>query len=258
MRDDDWEKDLEQSSRRFRTHWPEISEACGCTADSLVPIERPEHSIGQIRILDMSAGIDYIANTRTGGVRSIAARVQQSPHLYSSFTIRSRRHTRAPTEWVKRTMAMRNNEMIPDLTVQLYVDKRENLVGYGIVRTRELFEYLMRGPELPGYTFTEVPVYGGNRMFAVWWLWMRREGVDVTTKGEDRLRGPKVPWPLVAIDQPCLRCRHQIACHVGGRAGAGWPIYDRVWNDCAGYCSAKGCECPAAYHPIKESRDQVA
>lgn len=249
----DVQQDLEDSARRFEMHWPTVSEACGCSSAGLVSVEHPKHSIGKLQILDLSAGIDYLATTRSGGLRSIAARVQQSPHLYSSFTIRERRRTRTPTEWPKRVQAHRNHEMLPDLTVQLYVDKRENLVGYGVVRTRELLDYLLSGPRVSGYTFTEKDIHDGNVMMAVWWLWMRREGVNVKTSGEARLLGPRRPWQWVSMELPCLRCGHQIACHVGGRAGDGWPIYDRIWNDAAGHCSTKGCDCPSAYRPLKNN-----
>jgi hypothetical protein len=248
---DDWEEDLRRSAETFVMVWPQIRKGCGCSVGGLVPIENVNR--GQLNALDLTAGIDYMAPAMTGGLVSIAARVQRPPHHYASFTIRLSRRTGTPTEWVKRVRSFKYDEVLPTLTVQIYVDGKENLVGYGVVKTRALLSHLLAGPEYPGYNFTIKDVKDGNKLMAVWWLWMRREGVAVTTHGEERLRGPHNPWH-VPMDTPCLRCQHQIACHVAGRLLAswqdrGWAIYDRRWNDASGACATKGCDCPSAYCP---------
>jgi hypothetical protein len=241
---------LKKSAERFEKHWPSLRTACGCRGE-LIPVEGVDRDLP--RRLDLVAGIDYFAATPTGLI-SIGARVQESPHLYASFTIRRAVKSGAPTEWVKKSIAYKNGSMIPELTVQVYVDKKEALVGYGVVRTRQLLDYVNAGPDFPGYTFTTKPVEGGNTLMAIWWMWMRREGVELTTSGEQRLYGPHSPWSMVPAPQDCKRCGHQVWCHVKGRANTswsdGWAMYDRIWMAASGGCSAASCDCPAAYHPL--------
>lgn len=247
---DDWEADLKRSAETFVKLWPQVRKECGCSAGELVPIEGVNR--GALNSLDLTSGIDYVAPAATGGQATIAARVQRSPHLYASFTIRLSRRTGTATEWAKRVRSFKYDEVLPTLTVQLYVDRNDSLVGYGIVKTRALLDYLLTGPEFPGYNFTVKPVGDGNKLMAVWWLWMRREGVPLKTAGEDRLWGPKDPWH-VPLDTPCQRCDHQIALHVGGRSNThwndGWAIYDRIWQQASGRCSTKDCSCPSALCP---------
>jgi hypothetical protein len=50
---------------------------------------------------------------------------------------------------------------------------------------------------------------------------------------------------LARLQQPCARCGHQNAVHVGGRDPTGWPIYDPVWSGATGWCVSPGCSCPA-------------
>ena len=248
---DDWEADLKQSAETFVKLWPLIRKDCGCSIGELMPIENVNR--GALNALDLTAGIDYLAPAMTGGLTSIAARVQRQPHHYASFTVRLSRRTGTPTEWAKRVQSFKYDEVLPTLTVQLYVDSKENLVGYGVTKTRALLNYLLSGPDYPGYNYTVKDVRDGNKLMAAWWLWMRREGVAVTTSGEGLLRGPAQPWH-VPLDTPCQRCDHQIGCHVSGRAltswqDRGWAIYDRIWASASGSCSIKDCECQAAYCP---------
>lgn len=249
---------LKKSAERFEMHWPALREACGCNGD-LMPVEGIDRDLP--RRLDLVAGIDYFAPCPTG-IMSIGSRVQEAPHLYASTTIRLAVKSGAQTEWAKKSLAYKNGSMIPDLTVQVYVDKSDGLVGYGVVRTKEMLDYVNAGPAFPGYTYTTKPVDGGNTLMAIWWLWMRREGVAVKTSGEDRLRGPRNPWH-VSLDEPCMRCWHQIGCHVGGRLltswqDRGWPIYDRLWTDASGSCSMEECGCEAAYCPRFSDSSKVA
>jgi hypothetical protein len=79
--------------------------------------------------------------------------------------------------------------------------------------------------------------------------------LGVTPTAEALAEQPELQWlgdPVVrahdaALAAPCRRCSHHIACHVGGRAGTGWAIYDRVWQDAAGSCSIDGCDCQRAH-----------
>lgn len=242
--------DLSWSAETFVKTWPLIHEACGCTNSALIPIENVNR--GPLNALDLTSGIDYMATTMHGGLTSIAARVQRPPHLYASFTVRLSRRTGTPTEWAKRVRSFKYDEVLPNLTAQIYVDGNGVLVGYGIVKTRALIEYLLVGPDFPGYNYTVKNVSDGNRLMAVWWLWMRRDGIPLVTSGEARLRQPLKPWH-VPLDTKCQRCNHQIGCHVSGRSNtgwrSGWAIYDRIWEAAAGGCAVKTCECPAAYRP---------
>jgi hypothetical protein len=244
---DDWEEDMKKSSERFIKHWPTVRDSCGCDGD-LVPVEGVDDD--EKRRLDREFGVDYLAHSILHDrMVSIAARAQAPPHLYASFTIRLSRRTGTPTEWIKRRTSHRARTPNPDWTVQIYVDKSEGLAGYAAVRTSALLAYL----DPPHGNCTVKDVKDGNRLMAVWWLWMRREGVELATFGEQRLRGPASPWH-VPLDQPCMRCWHQIGCHVGGRAltswqDRGWAVYDRVWMNASGSCSTKNCGCPSAYHP---------
>ena len=246
---------MEESARRFNKHWPAVRDALNCDGD-LIPMEGVDGEYE--RRMDREFGVDYVTRSRDGRDLGIAARAQGPRHPYASFTIRLSRRTGTPTEWVKRRTSFRSRTPNPDWCVQIYVDRNEDLLGWGAVRTRDLYDFL----DPPQGNCTVKGVEDGNRLMAVWWMWMRREGVDVTTFGENRLRGPLHPWH-VPIDKPCMRCWHQIGAHVKGRLldsqqDRGWAMYDPVWMNASGGCSMKDCECPAAYHPRIIDPERVA
>ena len=49
---------------------------------------------------------------------------------------------------------------------------------------------------------------------------------------------------LAGLEQPCARCGHQNAGHTGGASRSGWPIFDPIWANATGWCTAPACGCP--------------
>jgi hypothetical protein len=54
----------------------------------------------------------------------------------------------------------------------------------------------------------------------------------------------RTPPGLEELQAPCGRCGHQNAVHTAGARRGGWAIYEPLWADAAGRCSAAGCLCP--------------
>lgn len=184
MRPDDWRQDLSDSARGFIDHvWPVIGPWLG--GGDLLPVEKA----GSSDLLDLYAGIDawHIENNDRR-MRGIASRVQRAPHLYASFTIRSRRTSGAETELAKRVHALHNPEqgwLLPAITAQAYID-HQGMVGVGVAYTRDLYLLIDQGQAGRDY---EVRRNGadGNEFYAVWWETLRERGIRVKTMGEERL-----------------------------------------------------------------------
>lgn len=181
---DDFRKDLDRSSTDFeRIVWPEIQPVCG--GGTIVCVERTYGS----NPLDTCAGIDYLHVTPSNEVRPLATRVQYGPSAYSSFTVREARTSGARTELAKRQEAISSDRgyMYPYLTIQAYVDKsRQVFLGAGIVKTRDLYEYIGRGKRGADYEF-RTNGCDGNSFIVVWWRDLQAEGIRVSTLGDENL-----------------------------------------------------------------------
>lgn len=134
-----WASDMQAANSLFVTFITEISSKM---TGQLISTELEGGKLAEI--FDTYAGIDAVHVWRNN-VRGVAVRVQWGKN-YKTFTIRYKRHTGAPTEYAKRLSAIRGNDgaLYPYLTIQAYADKRSagNLLGYAIVKTADLYEYV--------------------------------------------------------------------------------------------------------------------
>lgn len=121
--------------------------------------------------LDVLAGIDAWHVDSARGVRGIASRVQWGDKIWDSFTIRRALPSGRPTEFEKRLDALDNPDagwLFPHVTVQAYVSERGpagRLVSAGAVKTRDLFEHVVRnGPSVSRKNNSD-----GVEFMAVYW-----------------------------------------------------------------------------------------
>jgi hypothetical protein len=94
---------------------------------------------------DIYSGIDAI-HLVNNQMRGVAIRCQWGGN-FKTFTIRYTRANGTETEYEKRYKAIYGDFgfWYPHITIQAYFDKREdpdNLLGYGIILTKDLFDYL--------------------------------------------------------------------------------------------------------------------
>lgn len=135
MRYNNWKKDLKDSVRAIES-----------IKDTILPklirgkIHTIENSDNDVLIkIDTNSGIDYIRED-DNGLQGIAARVQWGA-AWNTFTIRSERHTRTPTELKKRLNQIENGYFYPAFTLQAYFDNRitNNLKSIAMIKTVDLY-----------------------------------------------------------------------------------------------------------------------
>jgi len=127
--------------------------------------------------LDMQSGIDAWELLRGGGMRGVAARVQESPKSWKSFTVRMERSNGAKTEYAKRWDAINGGHglIYPHLTVQAYAQTKDGpIIEVGVCRTSDLIQFIDDGNHHVRKTT--------NATFAAcYWRDMANQGIDVET-----------------------------------------------------------------------------
>lgn len=166
----DWRQDLSWSARDFiAIVWPQISG--WCHGGELRPVEGVTDRRTEAD-LDRLAGIDAWQIVDGVGMRGIASRVQAMEdsgytNPWASFTIRERRTSGAVTELAKRMRAMDDDAgwLLPDLTVQAYLDRRGGrLLHVAMTYTRQLYEHVRDTTEWVRRTNGD----DGNLFLVVW------------------------------------------------------------------------------------------
>ena len=139
----DWEKDLSDSMRAILSITDTVLPRL--ITGTIHSIEKSEDAI--LLKLDTLSGVDYIREDETG-LQGIASRVQWG-NDWSTFTIRSARHTGSKTELEKRLEQIENGYFYPAFTMQAYFDSREsnNPLSVGIVKTKYLYDFIVNNPE---------------------------------------------------------------------------------------------------------------
>jgi len=107
----------------------------------IVPVEGVDGELQ--RRLDREAGIDAILFSPCG-VFGIASRIQFDEN-FRTFTIRKERVSGATTEWEKLQNAVKQDSLMPSLTVQAYVDGNR-LLGAAVASTSDLVRWIERHP----------------------------------------------------------------------------------------------------------------
>jgi hypothetical protein len=103
----------------------------------IISIEESDNSV--LLLFDKYSGIDYLRKDNLG-LQGIASRVQFG-NAWNSFTIRTKRHTGAKTEYEKRIEQIKNGYIYPYFTLQAYFDNTNdlNLLSICIIKTKDLY-----------------------------------------------------------------------------------------------------------------------
>lgn len=137
------QRNLQDTAESVRLIWSLIGDLYdGGTIHSLE--EREE-----LHELDADAGIDFVQLLPGRQRRTWASRIQWGSAWYSSFSIRYSRPTGRATEYGKRIEAYRHGLLMPDRTMQGYLDARPPFgepIAVGTIETRKLYEF-MDSPE---------------------------------------------------------------------------------------------------------------
>ncbi len=135
-----WQGNLEESSKMFDEKvWPLIRDKFFAKSEARF-VSCESHASEVETILDQHFGIDGFVCFADRNKKPItcAIRVQEG-RSYDTFTVRSSRAGGAETELQKRSAG---EGLGPAMTIQIYVGSNEIVVG--IVRTRNLFDYIER------------------------------------------------------------------------------------------------------------------
>ncbi len=127
--------------------WPEIKDIPDVGGGKIIPVETVTEN-NFANLLDRYAGIDqWQVVDGYKSIRGIASRVQWGKTAWNSFTIRFKMPSGSPTEWHKRNYAIINGWLYPELTIQAYITQKRigHLIGIGIVKTKDLINYLLDG-----------------------------------------------------------------------------------------------------------------
>lgn len=96
------------------------------------------------RLLDTMAGIDLFAVNPIKGMRGVASRLQWGK-AWRTFTIRKERESGTKTEYEKRKYAIENGYLYPRITMQAYIDHKQNIVTIGIAYTEDIIRCIDNG-----------------------------------------------------------------------------------------------------------------
>lgn len=149
-----------------------------------VPVEDVNETLA--KRLDTKCGIDYIAAFYENDLhQGVAVRVQKGIN-WKTFTVRKQLKSGAKTEFDKRKEAIQKGGIYPYWTLQAYVD-RGTLEGVGVVRTKDLFEYIDSKSDGMRVTGTRKDTKGGQAVFLVCpWQDIANHGYRVWAYCKDR------------------------------------------------------------------------
>lgn len=139
-------------------------------------------------MFDRSLGIDALQIMPNGTMRGIASRVQYQGR-FESFSVRYKRTSGLPTEFMKRmAAAVDEDATLPAITIQAYLSpvvngQRPHLMLAGAVRTRALYSYIRHEMERTGSIEQRFRIHyvEGASFFPVWWRDLREAGVPLVT-----------------------------------------------------------------------------
>lgn len=108
-----------------------------------ISVEGDEHHV--CKLLDMVGGVDIIWLVKNS-IIGIANRIQVTNKNWATFTVRKERKSGTVTEFEKRQKAISSGLAIyPQLTLQSYINFNGELLGYGLVATKDLFDVISCG-----------------------------------------------------------------------------------------------------------------
>lgn len=138
-----WTEDLKDTSLAIDKILPDINKFI---AGDLYSVESSDNEI--LQMLDNFSGIDLIV-LRDKALRGIASRIQWGNN-WDTFTIRLKRYTGTKTEYQKRIESIERGEFFPALTLQAYMNNREDnkLLSMAVIKTIDLYELIETHNEL--------------------------------------------------------------------------------------------------------------
>ena len=170
--------------------------------DTFIPIENDTKNDALKSLLDIFEGSDFYGISKpVSGVHlptGISSRVQwmgpagnpkEDPDAWwqprrekflrnkgeKTFTVRLKRNSDVPTEFLKRSVALENGCAIPIYTLHCYVSGRlayqgiGELLSFAVCRTRTLITMIKNGKEGVDYTTNEVSKNGAASFIVVGW-----------------------------------------------------------------------------------------
>lgn len=123
-------------------------------------------------------GIDALATSKDGATMTLASRIiQKKPNCgdYDCFSLRDSRSTGYQTEFEKLKRAIEKNSLRPHFHIQTFVDDALNSATVGIVRTRDLVNYIAT------YETKTKTTHDGTEFKLAFWNDLKRAGVNVRT-----------------------------------------------------------------------------
>lgn len=130
------------------------------------------------RLLDF-AGVDALAKDKHDSIVTLASRIiEVKPYGgdYDCFSVRNARVNGYKTEDEKLRRAIEKNSLRPMWHCQTFIDETSNSANVGIVRTRDLMNFIAK------HTTKTKKTRDGTEFHIADWNDMKLAGVDVRTK----------------------------------------------------------------------------
>ena len=148
--------------------------------EEIIQVEGTDNEV--LKMLDQTCGIDYYnKHEETGLVWGIASRFQPIASgctPWNTFTVRRTRESGVPTEYTKRKYAIEHGGEYPYLTLQAYVDEKdETVVSMAIARTKDIIESIDR--RLAYVRRTRSDNHGQASFYVIDWDKLREYGYKV-------------------------------------------------------------------------------
>lgn len=128
--------------------------------------------------LDQLSGIDLWFLDPNQGIRGVANRIQFQEKNWRTFTVRKSRESGAKTEYEKRKHAIENNWLYPDITLQGYINKKNEVLGFAIAKTKDIIYMIDNGFCRENKTGKEQ--IGQAEFYIVDWDKMKKQGFPIT------------------------------------------------------------------------------
>jgi len=171
---DDWQTQLKKSSIAFDTHFKEaVKKVFKGDFEIVEGVTKYEMA----KTLDQLAGIDLWYFNTNLGVRGVSNRIQFGEYSYKTFTIRKSRESGIRTEYDKRKFAIENDYLYPVLTLQGYINSKNEVLGFAVAKTTDIIWMIDNG-----YFFerkTGINQIGQALFYCVNWDDMKNKNLNI-------------------------------------------------------------------------------
>ncbi|NHZ84874.1 MAG: hypothetical protein GWP19_03225 [Planctomycetia bacterium] len=128
--------------------------------------------------LDQLAGIDLWFLNTNRGIRGVANRIQFQEKNWRTFTVRKSRESGVKTEYEKRKYAIEHDWLYPDITLQGYINKKNEVLGFAIAKTKDIIYMIDNG--LCHENKTGKDQIGQAEFYIIDWDKMKKQGFPIT------------------------------------------------------------------------------